>query len=447
MSREGLIELSKRIVEKALKEGFDEAATLIYRNMETMVKIANSQPSVIQRWLEYNVSIYLAKDKRMFIIELKPSDPSVLEKSIRELLDYGKVMEESIFYAPLPEPGEVTPLTNTVDKSIFEHMDNPYPVTEAMVETAHREKIDSIAGTIDLWYVEKALATSKGVELYEDHTGYQMYIRAFSGSDGSGQWSSCGTRLNIHDVERASSIAARYAVESKNRRSIEPGVYDVILSPLVFGNLIETVADMSSAFSIFMGMSIFMKRNIGDKVASDKLTLIDAPRDIDLPNSTSFDDEGVNTFDKPIIENGVFKTVLHNTKSASKFGGSSTGNAGWIYPRPWNIVVKPGDVDLDEMVKSVKKGLLITNNWYTRLQNYVEGLFSTITRDALFYIDNGEIKHPVEKVRIADTLPRLLNNIDMIGRELYNIMWWEVRTPSKLPYILVRNINISKHFL
>lgn len=447
MSRNEMLDLGSRIVDKALKEGFDETAVLIERFDKTMVKIANSQPSVVQKWMEYSVNIYLSRNKRIFIIILRPRDLSVLDKPLKELLSYADKIEESMFYAPLPEPGKVEMLTGLVDKSMFEYLENPLKLVEASLEVAHREKIDYVAGTINLWYVEKSLVTSKGGELYEGSTGYQMHLRAFSGEDGSGQWSSCGTHIDIKALEEASNTASRYAVESRERSSIEPGKYDLVLSPLVFGNLINIVINMASAFNIFMGLSIFMKNKPGDKVASDNLTVEDAPRYTELPYATSFDDEGIETWNKPVIEKGVLKNILHNTKTASKIGGKTTGNAGWIYPHPWNIIVKPGDYSLDELIGEVRKGILITNNWYTRLQNYIEGIFSTISRDALFYIEDGEIKYPVEKIRIADRLPNILNNIAGLGRESYNIMWWEVNIPTKLPYVLVKNINISKHML
>ncbi len=447
MAREELLGLGSKIVEKALKEGFDEAAVLVRRVDETMVKLANSQPSVTQKWSEYYVSIYVTKNKRIFIIELRPRDLGVLDKPLKELFGYVSRVEESMFYVPLPEPGKIEKLEGLVDKYMFDYLENPLRLAEASLEAAHRENIDYVAGTIDLWYAEKALVTSKGGEFYEDSTGYQMYLRAFSGEDGSGQWSACGTRIDVKAIEEASSMAAKYAVESRGRASVEPGKYDLILSPLVFGNLINLVARMASAFSIFMGMSIFMKKMPGDKVASEKLTVKDAPRYTELPYATSFDDEGIGTWDKPIIEKGVLKTILHNTKTAAKFGGKSTGNAGWIYPHPWNLVVEPGDYSFDELIGEVKRGILVTNNWYTRLQNYVEGIFSTISRDALFLIKDGEIVKPVEKIRIADKLPNLLNNVEGLGKETYSIKWWEVGIPTKLPYVLVRNINVSKHML
>jgi len=441
------IDLIHRFVNKTIETGFDEVAVLLYNNRETMIKIANSQPSVAQNWSEISIGIYLVKNKRIFILELKPVSIDLLLKPVEELVKYADKVEESMLYAPLPEPRTVSKLKDLVSNKVLNYIDNPYELVELSIESAHREKIDYIAGTIDLWFVNKILVTSKGVELSEDKTGYEIYIRAFKEPDGSGQWCTCGIDIDKKSVEETSLYASRYAVESINRTSIEPGKYDVILSPLVFGNLLEYVSRMTSALSIFMGMSMFMNNNPGDKVGSEKLTVHDMPRINELPNATSFDDEGIPTFNKPLIEKGVWKTILHNTKTAHNFGGETTGNAGWIYPHPWNIVVEPGDYSLDELISNVRKGVFITNNWYTRLQNYVEGLFSTISRDALFLIENGEVKKPVEKIRIADKLSNIIKNIDGLTKDTYRIMWWEVRIPSKLPFVLIRDVNITKHML
>ncbi len=444
--KEQVLELARKIVDKALKEGFTEVAVKVVDSKRSMVKIANSEPSVVQHWDTVEIGLYLVKDKRIIVAQLEPSGMEQLDKPVKELLKIASRVEESPFYAPLPRPEkEPKPLQGIVDQEIVKAMENPVELAERVVEAAHREKVDRVAGMIDLAYRVKALATSMDIALSEESTSLQAYLRAFAGEDGSGQWALGSTKLNVEKLEEMASIAAKYAVDSRNRVDIEPGVYDIILSPMVFANILNYVAMMSSAFMMFMGMSFFVNYKPGSKIASSKLTLLDDPLNTDLPGATGFDDEAIPTSTKPIIEEGLFKTILHNSKTAAKMNARSTGNAGWIMPNPWNLVVKPGDHSLDELVGEVKKGILVTNNWYTRLQNYVEGQFSTITRDALFLVENGRITKPINKIRIADKLPRLLSNIEALGREVYDIQWWEVRTPTRLPYVLVRQVHTSKH--
>ncbi|MEM0335131.1 MAG: TldD/PmbA family protein [Thermofilum sp.] len=439
-----LIEAAIKLRDSALRAGFEEAAVLAESVESIMVKFANSEPSVIQRWSTRTAHVYLAKQQRILGTSVPLSSPDEAARIIAELHALQTKVPPSMLYAPLPEPPKPQPLEGLVDKKLLEVLHDPSGVSEAIVETARRHPIDHFAGMFQVALERKALATSKGVELEEEGTSLKMYIRAFAG-EGSGQWALGSRRYDIKRIEEVAATAADLAVKSRSQEEVPPGKYDIILSPMVVGNLFNIVAEMASASSILMGASMFINKDVGDKVASDALTIIDAPRNAELPGSTAFDDEGVPTYTKPIIEKGVLRNILHNSKTASKFGASSTGNAGLILPRVWTIEVAPGEHSLEEMLREVKNGLIVTNNWYTRLQNYVEGIFSTITRDATLIVRNGEVVGAARKMRIADALPRMITNIAAIGKEVYDIHWWEVDIPTRTPYILFREVNTSKH--
>jgi len=434
-----------RFVSELMKKGFDDAAAKIEVVDSVMVKIANSSVSVVQSWRRMSVDLYLAKNKRIFTLHFEPKSLGDLQKPIDSIISLANRVTESPIYAPLPEPSKIRYVEEVVDKRVIEAANDMSNIAERVIEVAHRESIESVAGMLQVGYVETALATSRGALLEEKKTFIQGYLRAFAQPDGSGQWCYTSTTLDLSGLESMAFTASRYAVDSRNRGEVEPGVYDVILSPMVFANLLEYIISMTSAMYVIMGWSMFMKNSPGDAVASPLLTILDEPRNTELPNFRSFDDEGVETYNKSVIEEGVLKVFLHNTKTATFMNTRTTANAGWMIPVPWNIVVRPGTATIDEMVAEVRRGLLITNNWYTRLQNYIEGVFSTVARDAIFYIENGRIARPITKVRIADRFGNILKNVAMLGRELYNIQWWEVRTPTKTPYILIKNVNISKH--
>ena len=101
-------------------------------------------------------------------------------------------------------------------------------------------------------------------------------------------------------------------------------------------------------------------------------------------------------------------------------------------------------MDINDMITDVKRGILVTNNWYTRFQNMRTGEFSTIPRDATFLIENGSIKHPIRGTRISDSLPRLLMNIQSISKERKWIEWWEVSVPTLSPSMHIKDVSISK---
>ncbi|MEM2058571.1 MAG: metallopeptidase TldD-related protein, partial [Thermoproteota archaeon] len=88
----------------------------------------------------------------------------------------------------------------------------------------------------------------------------------------------------------------------------------------------------------------------------------------------------------------------------------------------------------------------LTNSWYTRHQNYKTGDFSTVIRDGAFYVEDGEIKHPVKGLRISDNLQRIISNIEELSDKLYGVLWWEVTIPTYVPTAIIRNVRITKAF-
>ncbi len=439
------LDIGKKVVDK-LRPKFDDVAVVINQKDYVMVKLWNSEPSVTQSWMDTQVSLLLTKDKKVLMLGLSVRDPEAILGAVENLGPAIQNMEESELYAPLPEPSRLSPLTGTVDKAVIEAMRDPSPLVEEMLEGAAEYKVDRVAGTLVLGKSTRTLVTSKGFEGVEEGTELEAYLRAFKG-EFSGHWAFGSRRVEKEMIRDVGAKAGYYATLSSSKAEFTPGKYDVVLSPLVIGNLIDYIGFMASAAAVLMGFSMFMKFKPGDKVGSEKFTLEDIPRDVELPGSVSFDDEGVPTSNKPIIHEGKLVNLLHNSGTAKKMGAESTGNAGWLMPSPWNLKIPTGDLNEEDLARELGNGIIINNNWYTRLQNYVEGIFSTVSRDATLLVKNGEIVGNLGRIRIADRFTTLLNNIENYTKKHYKIKWWEVETPVKAPYVLIRNLNITKPFI
>lgn len=208
-------------------------------------------------------------------------------------------------------------------------------------------------------------------------------------------------------------------------------------------NLIQHVGQATSAFNVDAGLSFFAGQ-LGKKVAVDGFNLVDHGQVRNGVHSRSFDDEGVPTRSNVLIEGGVLKTYIHNSATAAKHGAEPTGNAGMIEPRLWNLEVGEGTYTLDEMIEETKRGIYVTNNWYTRFQSYATGEYSTLPRDAAWLVEGGALKHPVVGLRINGAIPRQLTSIDAIGRERKWVQWWEVEVPTLMPAIRVPSVRITK---
>ncbi|MCJ7463708.1 MAG: metallopeptidase TldD-related protein, partial [Thermoplasmata archaeon] len=108
-------------------------------------------------------------------------------------------------------------------------------------------------------------------------------------------------------------------------------------------------------------------------------------------------------------------------------------------------VVVPGDWKVDEMIADTKRGLYANNTWYTRYQNYSTGEFSTIPRDAILRIENGEIVGAVKNIRVSDNMMNLWKSADAISKSSEEIFWWdEAAPPSTLPTARFRGLNVTR---
>jgi len=232
------------------------------------------------------------------------------------------------------------------------------------------------------------------------------------------------------------------AKKALNPISIEPGKYDVILEPLAVGNLVMFTGyiGMSSKFHQ-IGMSCFAD-SIGEKVLGDNITIVD---DVNNPNTypMTFDFEGYERKSLNLIENGVLNEIAYDTITAINAGTETTGHSvgykgeGGI---PLNLVVSPGNSSIEEMIKSTKKGLLVSRFHYMNIVNPRQGLLTALTRDGLFLIEDGEIKAPVYNLRFTDSIQNIFSNVEAITVD-------RKRTPSFIGTNYVPGMKIKDfHF-
>ena len=143
---------------------------------------------------------------------------------------------------------------------------------------------------------------------------------------------------------------------------------------------------------------------------------------------------------------GVLNGYLHNLTTARKWKTESTGNAGLLSPRAWNLEVGAGDASYDEMVKEMKRGIVLTSNWYTRFKNQRTGELSTVPRDGAYLVEGGRIVKPVKGMRLSDDLPRMFSSVQLLSKQREWVEWWEVHTPTLCPWILVDGAKITKAY-
>jgi PmbA protein len=428
------------IVRKCKALGADEAIARTAYGRNKQVRFSRNEIDTSLAWNYYVTDVVLSWNKRVVVTQIANFQKT--DRILKRLFKTAKVSQENPMYAGFAK-GRFTYGRSSGDRTL-DNLSNPAEYVFEAVEAAKKEAGQEVnAGGIFLASVSDIYqVSSEGPEGEDYRSSVELSIRAFSQNEASGHGVECSSTLKGFEPARAGQKAGEIAKLAKNPKNGIEGRYDVVFDPLFVGSLLGMWGSMASAYYVMVQLSIFVD-GIGKKVASDMITLRDVPASYSMSNRI-FDDEGVPTQENVIIEKGLLKTYLHNTSTAKTFKTKTTGNAGIVAPGPWNIEMDAGNVSKGELMKQVKHGLYLTNTWYTRFQNYRAGDFSTIPRDGIFQIENGEIKQPLKNIRLSDNAQRMLNNIIGISRERQHVHWWaEADPPSLSPFILMKDVQIT----
>ncbi len=430
--------IAERIVKRGLKAGAQDVVASVDVNRSYQIRFAQSQPVISNTWRERAATVGLVVDKRVVATQIQ--DLSKVDKAVDDLVALARKSQENPLYGGLAE-GPFTYQDFSPDKRILD-LGEGGDYVEAAINAALSHGATETAGSFWKHDHENFLHTSNGAEGHDRQASVYISLRALAGPESSGHGVSCATKLSDFTPDNAGHKAGKIAAMAKEPKSGEPGKYDVIFDPLILGALVYEAGLRASAYAVLAGLSPF-KDKIGEKVASEAVTVAD-DGSADSINRRRFDDEGVPTQRNVFIEEGVLKTYLHNTSTAKQFQTETTANAGLIQPLPHAVFLQPGDRSRDELFEEVKDGLWLTNTWYTRYQSYVNGDFSTIPRDGIFHIKDGEVVEAWKDVRLTDNFLHLWQQIEALGKKAEQVQWWyEIPEPVYTPYALARDIGFT----
>jgi len=223
-------------------------------------------------------------------------------------------------------------------------------------------------------------------------------------------------------IVEAATIAARRAVQNVGAEPAPAGTYTVVLSSEAGGTLIhESVGHGLEADLNLKGLSVYSGR-IGEKVASELITVVDDGRDPGQRGTAAMDDEGTPTQRTVLIEKGILKTYLSDRKHAEKLGIKRSGNArreSFRYVpicRMTNTMIERGDSDPDEILRSVRDGVFVKKMGGGQV-DVVSGNFAFEITEC-FRIREGKLAEPLRGATLVGQGPKLMSEIDMVGWDL-----------------------------
>jgi predicted Zn-dependent protease len=267
-----------------------------------------------------------------------------------------------------------------------------------------------------------AVASRAGAHASDRTTDAFMKVTAFGPGGRSGYAETTARALAEIDARALAERAAGKAGLGGAPTALPPGEYPVVLEPDAVGELLSWLGALAhNGLAYAEGRSALCDR-LGERVTAARINLSDSPRFArTLPRA--FDAEGVPKAPLPLIQDGVAHRIVHDTRSASLCGESSTGHAltpggDSFGPVPANLVlIGGGSSDEAELARPIERGIYVTRLWYTNPVREKETLLTGVTRDGTFLIEDGRVTRPLEDMRMTDSILRVLDCCEDLGRE------------------------------
>ncbi len=277
-----------------------------------------------------------------------------------------------------------------------------------------------------------AAATANGNRRYfqSSEAGLSVTARSEDGT-GSGYFSGDHFDLARLDAKRIAEQAVDKAVRSRGPKPIEPGVYPVILEPQAVADLIGSLTGAFDARTAEEGRSAFSAKGeqtrLGEKMFNERINLYSDPMHPDLPAVPSTN-EGIPAERLSLIKGGVIENFQYSRFWAQERKRQPTAG-------PVNYILESTQppTSMDEMIKGMARGLVISRFWYVRLVDPRTIVLTGLTRDGLWWVENGEIRHPVRNLRFNQSVLAMLApwNVEAIG------------APQRLSPVMVPALRLS----
>jgi predicted Zn-dependent protease len=377
--------------------------------------------------------------KKVGTATINEFDDASLEKVVRRSEELAQLAPENPEFMPLLGPQTYGPPSKTfVPETAALNPKQRADMVQASLQVAKDANLTA-AGFLENSTGYSALMNSKGLFAYNTSTdvNFSVTLRTADGK-GSGYATKAYNDVSKMDTLAFSKIAAKKATGSATAKALEPGKYTVILEPAAGIVLLEQLYGSLDARSADEGRSFLSKpggkTRLGEQLVDPRVNIYSDPFNPELPTSV-WNGDGQPQNRVSWIEKGVVKNMSYSRYWAEKKG---------VKPLPGAdaIIMEGGTQTLEELIKGTEKGILVTRLWYIRPVDPQTLLYTGLTRDGTFYIENGQIKFPVKNFRFNESPVIMLNNLEALGKSERTVSGESSRN-ALIPPMKIRDFTFS----
>jgi predicted Zn-dependent protease len=415
LTRDDALKICDTVLGHAKAAGAEDAAVSLNNSVESHARFADNRVTTSGRADDLDITATVWVGRRRGSATVNDSSAGALKQLADDAVQIARIS---------PVQREYVPTVGALEYGT----DQGYAAATAEIDLNARAK--TLQGILDACRSQKvtgagfhtarasavAAATANGNRRYFRSTRADLSITART-PDGTGSGYYSGDHFDVSrlDAQRIANEAVTKAARSRNPQPIEPGNYPVILEPQAVSDLIGFLTGAFDARTADEGRSAFSakdgKTRLGEAMFSERINLYSDPQHPELP-ATPATDEGIPAARVSLVKAGVIETFRYSRYWAQEKKQAPT-------PGPVNYILESTQppTSMEEMIRGLKRGLVISRFWYVRLVDPRTLVLTGLTRDGLWWVENGQIKNPVRNLRFNQSVLAMLApwNVEAIG--------------------------------
>ncbi len=431
-SRSQFEELSDLALSHARSLGALDGGIDVSEGAGLSVSVRKGELENVERNRDKSLGVTLYLGQRRGNASTSDFSPAAIRRTVQAAYDIARFTAEDPV-AGLPDEQDIA--NDYPDLDLF----HPWAVTpEEAMQIALRCEAAAFATSKKISNSEGAGVSAQQSHFFTEHMrggergrpgifrgGYASSRHSFSVAPIAGRganmqrdawFSSMRSPADLASPEAVGRYAAERALSRLKPRQVAttecPVLFEAPLAAGLLGGFVQAV----SGGALYRKTS-FLLDSLGTQVFPDHIDILEDPHVRGGKGSAPFDDEGVRTAKRQVVEAGRVQGYFLSTYSARKLGMRTTGNAGGSHNLTLSSrLTQPGD-DLDAMLRKLGTGLFVTELMGQGV-NYVTGDYSRGASG--FWVENGQIAFPVQEITIAGNLREMLQEIVAIGADVYN---------------------------
>ena len=430
-------DLVQWVMEFALKNGCQSSRVTLYNGSSSSFEIRNRKIDRLQQATENTLIIHLFVDGRFGSYSTNRMEKHELERFILEGIAATRFLAEdkarTLPNASLYYKGNVDDLQLMDPKFNSIQPDDKVALVMRVCEEmmGKDDRLISANSSYTDETVYKYLVASNGFEGEVACSSYGLMASASIHGEGDARpesyWYDSSLFFDSLIKEGIGTKALERALRKLGQQKIASGKYTMIVDNMNSSRLLSPILTALNGFSIQQKNS-FLLDKLGEKIGSDQMNIMDEPHMPQTPGSRYFDNEGVATKQLSVFDKGLLGAYYIDTYNANKMDVEQTVDS------PSVLTMRHGDHDLDGLISSVDKGILVTG-FNGGNCNSTTGDFSYGIEG--FLIDKGQITQPISEMNATGNMLQLWSNLVEVGNDPLTSAAW------RIPSLMFEGVDFS----